>query len=98
LNDYLIVYRPPRATFVEDITEQEAAVIGEHFEYLKTLLAEGALLIAGRTEDAVMGLAVFRAADDTMADEIIRNDPAVKGGVFTATLYPYRVALFAGKN
>lgn len=98
MNNYLIVYRPPRSSFVEDITEQETAVIGEHFEYLKTLLAEGVLLIAGRTEDATMGLAVFSAADDARADEIMHSDPALKAGVFSATLYPYGVALFAGHN
>jgi uncharacterized protein YciI len=98
LNHYLIVYRPPRPTFPDDITEQEAAVIGDHFEYLKKLLVDGALLLAGRTEDAAMGLAILRAEHEQQAEQIMRSDPAVKTGIFNATIYPYRLALFAGSK
>jgi len=95
-NHYLIVYRPPRPTFVEDATEQESAAVGEHFEYLKRLLSDGVLILAGRTEDAAMGLAVFAAQDDTGAEAIMQHDPAVRAGVFRAELHRYRLALLAG--
>ena len=90
---YLIIYRPPRATFAEDITEEESAVIGDHFDYLKRLHEEGQLVLAGRTEDASMGLFIFEADDRAAAERIMRDDPAVKGGVFSAELHPYRLAL-----
>lgn len=95
-NHYLIIYRPPRPTFIQDATERELAVIAEHFDYLKKLLSDGILLIAGRTEDASMGIAVLRVADLEAANKIVRDDPAVRGSVFGATLFPYRLALFAG--
>jgi len=90
---YLIVLKPPRATFAEDATEAESAIIGEHFEYLKRLLSDGVLVLAGRTEDASMGLVVFAAASDAAAEAVMKADPAVKAGVFSAKLYPYRLAL-----
>jgi uncharacterized protein YciI len=93
---FLIVYRPPRATFVDDATAAESAAVGEHFEYLKKLLAEDALILAGRSEDGSIGLAVFKAADYSAAAQIMKNDPVVKAGVFTAELHPYRLALLAG--
>ncbi|MEW5796188.1 MAG: YciI family protein [Candidatus Zixiibacteriota bacterium] len=96
-NHFIIVYRPPRPTFAEDATEKESAIIGEHFEFLKRLLADKVLLIAGRTDDASMGIAVFQAPDRPAAEKIMRADPAVKAGVFSAELHRYRLALFAGK-
>ena len=90
---FLIVYNPPRPTFAEDASEAEAAVIGEHFDYLKRLLADGQLVMAGRTEDASMGLAVFEADDRASAETVMASDPAVEAGVFSARLYEYRLAL-----
>lgn len=98
MDHYLTVYRPPRSTFVDDATEQESAVVGEHFEYLKRLLSEGTLLLAGRTEDGSMGLAVYRAVDQATAECIVREDPVVRAGVFRAELHRYRLALFAGET
>lgn len=44
---FLVIYRPPRPTFVDDITEEEGRIVGEHFEYLKRLL-EGDPAVKGR--------------------------------------------------
>lgn len=90
---FLIVYRPPRETFTEDATDSESAAVGEHFEYLKKLMADGQLILAGRTEDASMGLVVLEAENLDTAEKIMHNDPVIKAGVFGATLYPYRIAL-----
>lgn len=90
---YLIVLKPPRATFAADATEAESAVVGEHFEYLKKLLADGVLIMAGRTDGAEMGLVVFAAEGDEAAHAMMNADPAVQAGVFSAKLYPYRLAL-----
>ncbi|MEI9864207.1 MAG: hypothetical protein WDN00_06570 [Limisphaerales bacterium] len=35
----------------EGPTEREVAVVGEHFEYLQKLVAEGVVFMAGRTEN-----------------------------------------------
>ena len=93
---YLIVLKPSRATFVADATEAKSAVVGEHFEYLKKLLADGVLIMAGRTDGAEMGLVVLTAESEQAAEAIMNADPAVKAGVFSAKLYPYRLALLKG--
>ncbi len=90
---FLIFYRPPRPTFLHDATEEENRVIGEHFQYLKSLLAQGKLLIAGPCEDASMGIAVFETRDEAEARSILALDPAVTGGVFRCEVKPYRVSL-----
>ena len=91
---FLVIYRPPRSTFAQDATEEEGRVIAEHFEYLKRLLAEGKLLLAGPCEDASMGIAVYETRDEEEARRILASDPAVMGRVFTGEIKPYRVSLF----
>jgi uncharacterized protein YciI len=90
---FLGIYRPPRPTFIDDATPEEERVIGAHFQYLKRLLAEGKLILAGPCEDASMGLAVFETKDETEALAIVAADPAVTGKVFTCEIKPYRVSL-----
>ena len=90
---FLGIYRPPRATFPGDATPEEERAIGAHFQYLKGLLAEGKLILAGPCEDASMGLAVFETEDEAEARAIVASDPAVTSKVFTCEIKPYRVSL-----
>jgi len=91
---FLVIYRPPRPTFNDDATADEERIIGIHFQYLKRLLAEGKLLIAGPCEDASMGLAVIECENQDEARSILAADPAIEGKVFTGEIKPYRVSLF----
>jgi len=90
---FLGIYRPPRSTFIDDATPEEEQAIGAHFQYLKRLLAEGKLILAGPCEDASMGLAVFETQDEKEARDIVAVDPAVVAKVFTCEIKPYRVSL-----
>ncbi|MBZ5614992.1 MAG: YciI family protein [Acidobacteriia bacterium] len=77
-------------------TESEQAVVAEHFAYLQSLNAQGVIIFVGRTlnpDENAMGLAVFRAESEDAARRIMDNDPVVKKGVMTATLYPFKVVL-----
>jgi uncharacterized protein YciI len=77
-------------------TEAEQAVVAEHFAYLQNLNAQGTIILVGRTLNAdenAMGLAIFRAESDEAASRIMNDDPAVKKGLMTATLYPFKVSL-----
>jgi uncharacterized protein YciI len=91
--EFAYVLRPCRPTLPQDASERERAIIGEHFNYLKAMLDAGRLVLAGRCEDATFGIAVFRAADEASARRDMDNDPAVRAGIMTATLYPFRIAL-----
>jgi uncharacterized protein len=71
-------------------------VVAEHFAYLQGLDAQGVIILVGRTlntNENAMGLAVFRAESEDAARQIMNGDPAVKKGVMTATLYPFKVVL-----
>jgi uncharacterized protein YciI len=52
----------PRNTFADDANEFESRKMGEHFQYLKQLLDQDVLIMAGRTQDRPpLGLAIFEA-------------------------------------
>jgi hypothetical protein len=48
MSDWLCIIRPPRATFISDMRDDDRAGMREHLAYLERLLGEGGLLLAGR--------------------------------------------------
>ncbi len=77
-------------------TAQEQAIVAEHFAYLQDLTARGVIILVGRTlttDASTMGLTIFQAESEEAAREIMNGDPAVKKGVMTGTLYPFKVLL-----
>jgi len=77
-------------------TEAEQEITAEHFAYLKELHGKGVVIFVGRTlttDENTMGLAVFRADSEEAARQTMNSDPAVKKGLMTATLYPFKIVL-----
>lgn len=82
-------------------TAEEEQIAGEHFEYLKRLMAEGILILAGRTlnsDYSAFGIAIFTARDDAHMRQITADDPGVAQKLFRAEWHPYRIALHAPAN
>jgi len=96
--EWLCLLRPPRQTFVDDMTEDEAAIMRDHFRYLETLLADGALVLAGPSLGPVFGVCVFEAEDEEAAQALAAADPSVTAGLQTAELSPFRVSLLRGRD
>ena len=93
---FLYRITPTRLGMVtEGPTDTEEAILTRHFNYLKSLIDQGTVLLFGRTQNAdktAFGIAIFRAESDFEAHSIMNNDPAVKEGIMRAELYPYKVA------
>jgi uncharacterized protein YciI len=90
---FAYVIRPPRATFVQDATDQERAVVGEHFRYLQHLCEAGTVVLAGRCDDGAFGIVILEADDEPAARRLMDDDPAVRAGLFKAQFQPFRIAL-----
>jgi uncharacterized protein YciI len=93
---WLSMAKPTRLEMLIESTPEEDEIIDQHFAYLQELTKEGVVILAGRTlntDETSFGLTIFEAEDETAAREIMESDPAVKNGIMSATLYPYRVAL-----
>ncbi|MHA2067383.1 MAG: YciI family protein [Candidatus Thorarchaeota archaeon] len=91
---YVIMLRPAPA-YGEEGTDK---IVGDHFEYLLDLQRKGDLIMAGRFNDVLIGLAVLEVDTHERAMEIMLNDPAVKANVFHAEIYPWRIALSSLKE
>lgn len=89
--NYLI--HPYRDGFFENPTPGEISVMEAHFNYLKTALDLGILLLAGPCLDDTFGLVIFRAENDQSASDFMFNDPAVRNNVMVAELHPMRITL-----
>jgi uncharacterized protein YciI len=76
-------------------TDEEEAIVKQHFNYIKSLTEKGIVLVFGRTQNSgaqTFGIIIFRAESQEAAQSIMNNDPAVKQGVMQAELYLYKVA------
>ncbi|MGI6577187.1 MAG: YciI family protein [Eubacteriales bacterium] len=80
----------------ENWTEKEEAITARHFRKLQSLLKEGKLILAGKTDgldENTFGIVIFEADSEEEARSIMESDPAVAEGIMKAELFPYRVAL-----
>lgn len=97
LSVYLYKIHPIRPDLlVQGPTELEAKSIDLHFQYLKNLTDQGVVLLAGRTlgDDLhTFGIIIFVAESLTAAQTVMNNDPAVQNRVFSATCFPFSIAL-----
>ena len=76
---------PPRASFAADMSEAEAAVMGEHAGYWQKLLERGTAVVFGPVADpaGTWGLAVVEAESEDAVRALAEGDPAVRSGVAT---------------
>ena len=93
MSTFIYVVRLVKSGMFEKMSSEEEAVVEDHFNRLKKALAEGKLIFAGPTLDGKFGIVVFRAQSREEAEEFMKNDPAVKEGIMTAELHPFRVSL-----
>jgi len=88
---------PTRLAMLTDgATDEERALAAKHWVYSQQLLMQGTLVFAGRTlvqTGDSFAIAIVRAATIDAAREMANADPAVHGGVFRATVFPYQPML-----
>lgn len=77
-------------------TDQENNIVQRHFEELQSWQQQGKLILAGRTlnmDSSGFGIVILEVDSEEEAINLMESDPAIKEGIMTATLFPYRVAL-----
>lgn len=73
-------------------SDADRAVAQRHFEYVSHGFREGTFCFVGRSiEPSPIGVGVLEAADEDAARRVMENDPAVKEGIMTARLVPFKV-------
>jgi len=89
---------PPRATFVQDMTDQEKLLMKEHADYTKDHFDAGKILIYGPVMATgwPFGMAVFEVANEAEVRQVLENDPTVRAGLNKFELSPMRVGAARG--
>ena len=91
---FICILEPTRADMPDNPTPSESNAANAHLEYYQKLLNKGALILAGRTQEAPhMGFAIFEAPTKEDAISLAAQDPAVTAGVFNIRVQSYKVAL-----
>jgi uncharacterized protein YciI len=94
-----IYLRPaPRAAAVcgYELDGARQGALQRHFVRFQEAIKTEQLILAGRTSepgDKTFGIAIFLAKDEAAARKFMEEDPAVAGGLMTAELHPFSVAL-----
>jgi uncharacterized protein YndB with AHSA1/START domain/uncharacterized protein YciI len=84
-----------RPGWPENMTADEQRIMKEHYHYLKNLVAEKIVLMAGPVFDPVFGLIILRVRDKSAAMLLMENEPSVRQGVHTYKISPMTVSLMA---
>ena len=79
-------------------SQNDNAIVGEHFQRLVKYKTEGVVVLAGRVEldlnnPDMKGLVIFFAKDEKEALQFMTDDPAVKNKIMEAKVYPYGIAI-----
>lgn len=91
---FAYLFTPTREAMATNPTPEEQETTGRHFQYLKRLSEEGALIMAARELEApYLGLAILDTSDREAAQRIMEDDPAVARGVFSARLSGFRIVM-----
>jgi uncharacterized protein YciI len=93
MSTYIYLIRATRPGFADGSTPEEDAAMSEHFAYLKGLLADGRLILAGPCLDTAFGVVIFDAETEEEARSMMETDPSVRAGVMSAELHPFRASL-----
>ncbi len=91
-----VLHLVPRLYDDKNWTKEDSAVLERHFARFQEAIKSRQLILAGRTKehgDKTFGIAIFEAPDEAAARAFMQADPAVSGGLMTAELHPFAVAL-----
>jgi uncharacterized protein len=76
---YFCKLRPPRTTFISDMTPDEAQLMRAHREYWTPRVETGVVVAMGPVVDPAggYGVAIIEAASDQALEAMLRADPVI---------------------
>ena len=91
--------RPDLASNPDVWTEDDERIGAEHYQRLKRATDEGIVILAGRSAAGEgPAVVIFEADSEKEASQFMEDYPFVAGGLFTATLHPFRASLVRGQD
>jgi uncharacterized protein len=93
---FFAIIKPYRKDFLLNPMDNENDIMEEHFSYLKNLLENHKLYLAGPTlvENDPYGVIIFETQTEEEARELLMQDPSIKSGIQKVTDFrPIRLSL-----
>ncbi|MHC3123312.1 YciI family protein [Acinetobacter sp. GN11] len=83
MKNYLCKWVPPRADFLETMSDDEKIWMGQHGDFLNKLLDQGVIVAHGPVinDGNGYGLSLYQIADEEDVASFTSQDPIVKNGV-----------------
>ena len=74
--------------------------MGDHFQYLKKLMGEGKVVVAGPSinGEKTFGLILVETDTEAEARAIMENDPSYKAGIQKGEVLPFTISLLRGRT
>ena len=99
VSEWVFFMHPPRDDFIATMTDAERSAFDAHAGWLRALLADGVLIVAGPCLGQVnTGIAIFEAPDAETAQRIVAGEPVTSSGYMRGDLRPYRLGLPRGRD
>jgi uncharacterized protein YciI len=99
MSEWVLFMHPPREDFIATMSDAERAAFEAHAAWLRALLADGVLIAAGPCLGPVnTGIAIFEAASEEQAQQIVAGEPVTSGGHMRGDLRPFRLGLLRGRG
>jgi uncharacterized protein YciI len=79
---YFCKLRPPRTTFITDMTSEEEQLMRAHREYWTPLIETGVVVAMGPVADpnGGYGVAIVEAASEAALESMLEADPVIAAG------------------
>ena len=93
---FFTIIKPYRKDFLLNPMEDENVIMENHFLYLKNLLGNNKVYLAGPTliESDPFGVIIFETETEDEARKLIMQDPSIKSGIQKiADFRPIRLSL-----
>ncbi len=87
---FLGTAKPKIENWLLNMTEEEKAIMAQHFAYVNELFSEGKVIFTGACLDGAMGVVVYKAESEETAYKMFENDPLVKSGITNTEFHPFR--------
>lgn len=99
MSEWIFLMHPPRDDFMATMSDAERAAFEAHAAWLRGLLADGVLIMAGPCLGRInTGVAIFEAPGEEEARRIVAGEPVTREGHMRGELRPYRLGLLRGRD
>ncbi len=90
---YFVKLLGTRPHWPDNMTEDEAKIMSEHFMYLKKQVFDKKIITAGPVFDPIFGLVILQVQSEDEAREIISKDPSISSGLMTYEISAMKLSL-----